>query len=66
MNHKMLVLLNNFRIGLLESVEEAIDLMAAIRCAIGYMLKEIPVPVSPLVAALLGTPSAVSPQLTNP
>jgi hypothetical protein len=41
-------------------------LMAAIRCAIGYMLKEIPVPVSPLVAALLGTPSAVSPQLTNP
>jgi hypothetical protein len=50
----------------LESVEEAIDLMAAIRCAIGYMLKEIPVPVSPLVAALLGTPSAVSPQLTNP
>ena len=45
----------------LETVEEAIDLMAAIRCAIGYMLKEIPVPVSPLVAALLGTPSAVSP-----
>lgn len=44
----------------LETVEEAIDLMAAIRCAIGYMLKEIPVPVSPLVAALLGTPAPAS------
>lgn len=41
----------------LETVEEAIDLMAAIRCAIGYMLKEVPVPVSPLIAALTGTPS---------
>lgn len=40
----------------LETVEEAIDLMAAIRCAIGYMLKEIPVPTSPLVSALLGIP----------
>lgn len=45
----------------LETVEEAIDLMAAIRCAIGYMLKEIPVPVSPLVAALLhGVPATTS------
>ncbi|WP_326914164.1 hypothetical protein [Sphingopyxis chilensis] len=43
----------------LETVEEAIDLMAAIRCAIGYMLKEIPVPVSPLAAALLdGIPAS--------
>ncbi len=28
----------------LESVDQAIDLMSAIRCAIGYMLKEIPMP----------------------
>lgn len=28
----------------LESVDQAVDLMAAIRCAIGYMIKEIPNP----------------------
>lgn len=38
----------------LESIEEAIDLMAAIRCAIGYMLKEIPMPITGLAAALIG------------
>ncbi len=37
----------------LESVDEAIDLMAAIRCSIGYMLKEIPHPPT-AVQAILG------------
>lgn len=45
----------------LGTVDEAIDLMAAIRCAIGYMLKEIPVPVPPLAGAFLGDHASVSP-----
>ena len=42
----------------LESVDEAIDLMAAIRCSIGYMLKEIPMPPPPQLAtdAILNGP----------
>lgn len=38
----------------LETVDEAIDLMSAVRCAIGYMLKEIGIKRSPLIEALLG------------
>lgn len=33
----------------LENVDEALDLLAAIRCSIGYMLKEIPGSEMPLL-----------------
>jgi len=36
----------------LDSLDEAIDLMAAVRCAIGYMLKEISAPTPPLLEVL--------------
>jgi hypothetical protein len=39
-----------------ETVEEAIDLMAAIRCAIGYMLKEIPAPIPIVIPAQIEAP----------
>ena len=36
----------------LETVDESIDLLAAIRCSIGYMLSEIPADLTPLLAAI--------------
>lgn len=44
----------------LDSIDEAIDLMAAIRCSIGYMLKEIPMPPPPQTASdiLLNGPAS--------
>lgn len=44
----------------LETVDQAIDLMSAIRCAIGYMLKEIPM--QPVAAIPLAVPDVASPQ----
>ena len=36
----------------LDTVDQAIDLMSAVRCAIGYMLKEIPAPLTATQAIL--------------
>lgn len=36
----------------LDTVDQAIDLMSAVRCAIGYMLKEIPAPITASQAIL--------------